>query len=270
MYPSLLITALMLASCFTTTSRGAAETEAQNAPSAPSKTPMAYPFPAVKEGISIKAGTDGDTKLTQLLNDFSRVTGNTLLITKEVRTQLENSSTGLNRSLDVPADRVYPIVESILVHNDFVLSLRSEREPRLIAVESANSNRRSPLRSGALVATERDLDAWSQHPAFLVTTILDLPNTDVRTLSNSMRTMFTDQNTQVIIPVGNSNSLIITANGADLAMLAKMLRTVDETSRREAEESHKLAPLQPAPKSSATKESPAKEPAKPSLENPPK
>jgi len=270
MYPSLLITALMLASCFTTTSRGAAETQAQDAPNAPTKTPVAYPFPAVKEGISIKAGTDGDTKLTQLLNDFSRVTGNTLLITKEVRTLLENSNTGLNKSLDVPADRVYPIVESILVHNDFVLSLRSEREPRLIAVESVNAGRHSPLRNGAVVIPPQDLDAWSQHPEFLVTTVLDLPYTDVRTLSNSMRTLFTDQATQVIIPVGNSNSLIMTANGTELASLARILRTVDETARRETEEAHKLAPLQPAPKPSATKESPAKEPAKPSLENPPK
>ena len=44
--------------------------------------------------------------------------------------------------------------------------------------------------------------------------VLNLPNTDVRTLTNSMRAMLTDANTQSIIPVGNSNSLILTGPAA--------------------------------------------------------
>ena len=268
MYPSLLITTLMLAGCFTTPSHGASETS--SAQTASTRVLTAHPFPAVKEGISIKSGAEGDTKLSQLLNDFSRVTGNTLLITKEVKTVLENSSTGLNRSLDVPPDEVYPVVESILVHNDIMLTLQNEREPRLVAVESMNTNRRGPLRTEALFVPASDIAAWSQHPAFLVTTLLDLPNTDVRTISNSMRTMFTDQNTQQVIPVGNSNSLILTGNGAALASMVKMLRSVDESARRSAEEAAKRAPIPPATKAPLSKESPAKEPPTPAADNPPK
>ena len=269
MYPSFLLTALLLASCFTTPSHGAPETSSPQ--TASTKALASTPFPAVKEGLSIKAGADGDTKLAQLLNDFSRVTGNTLMITKEVKALLENSSTGLNRSLDVPPNEVYPVVESILVQNDFMLTLRNEREPRLIAVESLITNRRGgPLRSDAVFVPADEVAAWGQHPAFLVTTVLDLANTDVRTLSNSMRTLFTDQSTQQIIPVGNSNSLIITANGSSLASLVKVLRSVDESARLSAEEAGKHAATHPAMKPPAVKEAPAKEPATPAPENPPK
>jgi len=104
----------------------------------------------------------------------------------------------------------------------------------------------------------------------IVTTVLDLENTDVRTLSNSMRTMFTDQSTQQIIPIGNSNSLLITANGAELASLAKMLRLVDDSARRSAEEARKLAPAHKATQAPSSKESPEKEPQTPALEIPPK
>jgi general secretion pathway protein D len=46
-----------------------------------------------------------------------------------------------------------------------------------------------------------------------------------------MRTMFTDQNTQQIIPVGNSNSLIITGFGSIVASIVRMLKLVDEASK---------------------------------------
>jgi hypothetical protein len=68
-----------------------------------------------------------------------------------------------------------------------------------------------------------------------VTTILDLPNTDVRNLSNSVRTMFTDANTQQIIPVGTSDSLIVTGFGSQVAAVVEMLRLVDEAARRSHE-----------------------------------
>jgi len=75
-----------------------------------------------------------------------------------------------------------------------------------------------------------ELEAWSDRSAVLITTVLNMPNTDVRTLSNSMRTMLTDANTQQIIPVGNSNSLILTGFGSDVVALARMLEIVDDAS----------------------------------------
>jgi hypothetical protein len=262
MNPILLLTAVILSSCLTTSPRDASQS-AQVTSSQPSHAAVANdPFPAPKEGISIKAGTDGDTKLAALLNDFSRVTGNALLITKDTRSILENTSTGLNRSLDVAPQDVYPVVESILVHNDFVLALRNDHEPRLIAVFSLNQNIRGGAKEDAIYVPSDQIAQWIRHPAFLVTTVLDLEHSDVRTLSNSLRAMFTDQNTQQIVPVGNSNALVMTGKGAFVANLAALLRATDEFSRLSYEEAKKNAGVvrpPPAPGEPATKESPTAE-----------
>lgn len=257
MYPTLFFSAFMLASCLTKPANDAAQPGLSAATKAPTNA-AGDPFPVPKEGLTIKVGAEGDSRLESLLNDFSRVSGQALLITKEVRQQLQNTSTGLNRSIDVPAQEVYPVVEAILAQNDFILSLRSDREPRLLAVESLNSNRRASLRADAVFISADQVPAWSRHPAFLVTTVIDLPNTDVRTLSNSMRTLFTDQSTQQIIPVGNSNSLVITANGSSLSSLVSMLRATDEVARREAEQ-RKANPPRPAPRDGQAKDAPAAE-----------
>ena len=255
MYPSLFFASFMLVSCFTTPTRDVVDSE--QAPTAKTSTAAVKdPFPAPKEGLSIKAGPDGDMKLAALLNEFSRVTGIALLINKDTRTALENVSTGLNRSLDVPAQEVYAVVEWILVQNDFVLVVRNDREPRLFAVESLNTNRRGGLKMDALVVPADQLSQWARHPAFLVTTVIDLQYTDVRTLSNSLRTMFTDQNTQQIIPVGNSNSLMMIGSGASVASLSTMLRAIDDSARLAAEEAKKNPPVAKPP---AQPEAPSKE-----------
>jgi hypothetical protein len=252
MHPSLLITAFLLAGCFTTRSRGApASTPPQAGASA---TSSHDPFPAAKQGFSIKAGTDGDTKLTQLVDDFSRVTGNTLVFTKEVRQLLDTTSSGLNHTLDVPADQVYPIVESILVQNDFMLVLRNDRDPRLLAIESLNINRRGGFKTDAAYVLPDRIHEWARHPAFLVTTVVDLKYTDVRTLANSLRTMFTDQNTQQIVPIGNSNTLLVTGNGAFVASLVAMLHETDEYARAAWEEARKTGPA--AKPSASNKDAP--------------
>lgn len=223
-------------------------------PAQAEKTAMAGPFPVPKEGISIKAGTEGEMTLEDLAHEFSRVTGQNLLISRDTRAMLRATSTGLNRSVEVPPQEVYPFVENILIGNDFVLTLRSDREPRLVELSSLNTgSQRGSLRNGAVFVPAKSIAAWSQHPAFLVTTVIDLPHTDVRTLSNSMRTMFTDAQTQQIIPVGNSNSLIIVGFANSVAAMVEMLTFVDDMSRKTMEEEMKKTPPAPAPKEPAAK-----------------
>jgi len=193
------------------------------------------PFPVPREGLSIEIGSKDQTSLAVLLDEFSRVTGQNLLVAKDLRDSLQASTTGLNRSVKIPPEEVYPFVEAILVQNDLFLGLLSEREPRLLAVESLSRQRRQPVRSSATFVDVAEIQRWARHPAFLVTTTLDMPHTDVRTLSNSMRVMFSDANTQQIIPVGNSNSLIVTGFGSDVSRIAATLQAIDERERQAAE-----------------------------------
>ena len=55
---------------------------------------------------------------------------------------------------------------------------------------------------------------------------------DVRTLSNSLRAMFTDARSQQIVPLGNSNSLPITAPASMMTTVVEMLARVDEEAGR--------------------------------------
>ena len=208
-----------------------------DASSAPVQKPsLAEIFPTPKEGLVInvdKSDRDKNANLEQLLAEFSRVTGIALQYSKETATVLKQVPTGLNQTVNVPPSEVYRIVETLLYANDFVAVHLSDKEPRIWLVMSLNAGggRGGPmLRSDARVVPENDLAAWEPHACTLVTTMIDLPNTDVRTLSNSMRTMFTDANTQQIIPVGTS-SLIITGFAPNVAGLVHMLHLVDDAAK---------------------------------------
>ena len=220
----MLVSLLLAAACSSVPlRRGVGSTE--------SPTPGSDPFPPATSGIQIQVADGADMKLEKLLSEFSRVTGMTLQIGPEVRADLSKASTGLNRSIEVPAEQVYPVVETILSRNGFALQLEHAGVPVIASLCSLHQGG-SGLRTWALFVDAKNIDRWAEHPAVVITTMLDLPHTDVRTLSNSMRTMFTDANTQQIIPAGNTNTLILTGFGPNVASIARMLSMVDEAAAK--------------------------------------
>ena len=202
MFPLMLTSVVLATSC-------AAPTSSSQTPAKVAATEL---FPEPKSGMSIPAEPGKEMKLDELLLEFSKVTGLHLVIDKETVHIVQLMSTGLVDRVEVPASEVYPFVESLLVYNGIVLSPLTKHEPRLVAVDSMSmgAQRGGSLRNSATFVPVEEIPAYSRHPAILVTTVINLPSVDVRTLSNSMRTMFTDANTQQIIPVGNSNALILT------------------------------------------------------------
>ncbi len=132
----------------------------------------------------------------------------------------------------IPKADFYNFFQIMMVINDFVCTKIGPDHLSVVVISSLGAGARGPqLRGEATYVQPDDLDRYSDQPAILITTVIDLPNTDVRTLSNSMRTMFQDANTQQIIPVGSSNSLIITGFGSNVASIVKMLRFVDDAAR---------------------------------------
>lgn len=203
-------------------------------------TATADPFPTPSAGLKIQIAPGEEMSLEKLLDEFSRVTGQTLLITENTCQALKASPTGLNRSVDVPASEVYAFVENILAHNQHVLEVLSDHEPRLLAVHNLtqlrNGNR--SLSDLAQYVPVKDIGLYARHPAVLITTMIELPSTDVRQLSNSLRTLLSDTITQQIIPVGSTNSLVLGGSGTSVANLVTVLRECDEGAKR-AEEARK-------------------------------
>lgn len=210
----------------------------------PAGGPQEY-FPVPPKGISIQVGAEKLPRLCDLLTEFSRTTGMTIVSDEPTRHMLEVGC-GLNQSVDVPPAQVYAFVESVLAYHGFVLyHLRSEA-PRLLGVIHPRVMNESAATIKPVYVPVEELGAWKDHPAFLVQTMLTLPNVDVRTLSNAMRQQFGDARTQQLIPLGNSNSLQITASAGVVTNLVTMLQRCDaEATRQTGGENAQPKPVQP-------------------------
>lgn len=73
------------------------------------------------------------------------------------------------------------------------------------------------------------LDEAAGHPAMIFTTVIQLPNTDVRQVSTDLRRLFPDPNTQSLLPLGNTH-VVAYAFGPNLISLAHLLAVADEAA----------------------------------------
>jgi len=160
-------------------------------------------------------------------------TGVNFTYSEETKSALSKAKLRMFGQKRIPKSDFYSFFQIMMIINDFVCSKIGPDHLSVIVISSLaqGGQRGGTLRNEAVYVFSEEMDRYADQPATLVTTVIDLPNTDVRTLSNSMRTMFTDANTQQIIPVGNSNSLIITGFGSNVASIVKMLRFVDDAAK---------------------------------------
>jgi hypothetical protein len=232
MKSALLLTCLIVTAC--------SVTPASRSGSA-NPTPMiaaSDPFPVPKSGMTIP-GSD-KTPLMDVVTEFERVTGIRAVIMADTRAMLMKLPTGLTEPLDVPASRVYSTVETMLAESGFVITLLQAEPPILVGIATIVQGGRQ---GKPLTPANVDLDVAAKHPALLTTLVVTLPHTNVRDLSNSMRQMFQDPQSQQIIPVGNSNSILLTGRGGEVAKIARMLLEVDAAeARNQAEDANRVAP----------------------------
>jgi general secretion pathway protein D len=128
----------------------------------------------------------------------------------------------------------YSFFQVMMIISDFVCTEVGEDDIAVIKIDSLQTAARNNLRAGAIYVEPENLSKYQQQPATLITTVVTLPNTDVRQVSNSMRTMITDANTQQMLPAGNSNSMVLVGFGSNVVALANMLSIIDEASKSES------------------------------------
>jgi hypothetical protein len=208
-------------------------------------------FPAPSQGMKIQLSAEKMPRLSDLLGEFSRATGMTIVSDEQTRRMLE-SNCGLNQDVDVPASQVYGFTESVLSYHGFLLyHLRSD-SPRLLGVTHPRALNESSGTIKPIYVPVESLSAWKDHPAFLVQTLLSLDNVDVRQLSNSMRQVFNEARTQQLVPLGNSNSLLITAPASMATNIVEMF------GRADAEAAKAMQAQREAPKPAADPAAPPK------------
>ena len=194
------------------------------------------PVPVATEGIELVWEDEDAPGVMDLLNAYAKATGLTVMYTDETRTQIQKHRLRMvgQDKLTVEASDVVAVVESLLAMHQFSLVPLYTGNPTIMQVISLETQERNYVKRSAHFVEPDDLDLYRERAATLITTSIMLPNTDVRTLSNSMRTMLTDANTQQIIPVGNSHGIILTGFGPDVCDLADLIRRIDATQAKAA------------------------------------
>lgn len=212
--------------------------------------PAKLRFPAATEDLVLAWTPEGEPpSMLDLVLQYGRSTGQQLAFSEETRNYLVSTNVPLDRPVSVPRAEVQSYFECLLSAASFVLAVERAESPRVISVSSLNTSARNTVRSKAVVVPIESIDLWKDHPAIIVSTVVDLPNMDVRQVSNSLRTMITDANTQQLIPAGNSSSMVVSGFADSVAGLIGQLREIDAASAESSgavEVAHELIRLQNA------------------------
>jgi hypothetical protein len=194
--------------------------------------PLPGHFETPANGFELDWNQDGGVSLQGLVDEFMRATGLLVLMDHNSgqllkKRKLEVVTT--SSSAVIPPEQVYAFVESLLIANGFVLIDAHHEEPRTVRLVSLETQQRKTVKRDALFVPIERIDTYRDHPAMLVSTVVPLPEgADPRTVTNAMRTMLTDANTQSITPVGNA--VEITGLGPNVSALAEILSTVDASA----------------------------------------
>ena len=165
--------------------------------------------------------------LEELVLQYAHATSTHLTAAPVVRQELAVTEVGLFEDLTVEPGEEGRVIEGLLFDKGFLLFELSAENPRLLSITSRREAPRAP-RGRFRRVPAGDMDFLAAHPALMVTVALDLPNTDVRQLTNSLRSLLTDSQFQSAIPVGASNAILLQGSGAEVYDLIVMLQEVDE------------------------------------------
>ncbi len=198
---------------------------------APPVQTVAELFPIPAGGLTIPAREPDGWNMEELLLEYGRLTDQQFMINDDVKSILRMARVSLTDELTVAPEAVHSVVETLLIQSDFVLTILRESDPRLVSVGSVASVGRGGVRQNARLVPVDELAQWRDHPAHLLNTVIALDHVDVRILSNTMRAVLTDANTQQILPVGNTNTVLLAGFGPQLETFARIFIQADENER---------------------------------------
>lgn len=171
--------------------------------------------------------------LEKFVKICQEVTGKNFVYTQETAGLLRTATIKMLGSKEIPKDEFYSFFQIIMIIHRFVCSEIGPEQFGVIVVSSLETAARNNLRQDALYIEPEQIDEYADHPATMVSVVLYLPNLDVRTLTNALRGLTADPNTLNVTPVPESNSVIMTGFGNNIAGLARMLRLMDKVSKPE-------------------------------------
>ncbi len=195
--------------------------------------------PIQEEGEFYVLNFSEDPGQTVTLEDFVKLcqeaTQKNFTYSDETQSQLGGKNVRMFGMKRIPKDDFYRFFQIMMFIHDFVTVEVGPRHLTVVVIQSLTGSgaQRQNIKQKTLYVLPEELDEYKDQPAVLITTVLNLPNLDVRQIPTTLRPLISDQTTQNLLAVGNSNSLLLTGFGSQVASWAKLLRFVDERSADE-------------------------------------
>jgi general secretion pathway protein D len=152
--------------------------------------------------------------------------------------QLLNAKVRLIGTKRVPKADIYSFYQILMFIHGFILTRVGPEPLSIVLVQPVQptGNKPNNVRNESVYLTPDELEQYASQVATQVVTVLHLPHTDVRQLGNSLRGLTTDPTGQQnVVPVGNTNSVILTGFASSVASLARILKLVDAESAKDAD-----------------------------------
>jgi hypothetical protein len=133
-----------------------------------------------------ESGEPDALNLEQFVKICQTTTGMNFTYTKETSQLLQQTKLRMFGQKRIPKTDFYSFFQIMMIINDFVCSKIGPDHLAVIVISSMSqgAQRGGSLRNEAVYVFADDIDRYADQPATLVTTVIDLPNTDVRLRSS--------------------------------------------------------------------------------------
>jgi len=169
--------------------------------------------------------------LLDFVKNCERATGLNFVVTKDTVQLLKTSNVRMYGTKRIRKADFYSFFQIVMFINDFACVEVGPPPLRVIVIQSLAQGRgaTSGISQKATYVAPDDLEDWKDRPATLITTVVNLPNSDARALANSLRALAGTNPNQNMLPAG-INSLILTGFGSSVYELAQLLSLIDASS----------------------------------------
>lgn len=187
--------------------------------------------------LNFSEGQDDEMNLEQFIKICYESTGRNFTYSNETRTELANRKVRLFGTKRIPKADFYAFFQIMMFINDFGCIEVGPPHLAVIVVQNlggggGRNNQASGMMQKPIYVQPEDLPQYEDQPAVLIRTLLHLPNTDVRQLTNNLQRLTTTGNpVESAIQAGQTNAVILTGFGSNIAAMAKLLVLVDQASR---------------------------------------
>jgi hypothetical protein len=181
------------------------------------------PLPSDSTTLSIESGTS----LRSLVEQMGTLTGVLFRSDAETWGMLESLPCGLDRATQVESGDAWRFVNDLLLSNGMHLTGLRTDGPYLLEILSQHNRSNSFARTRAVLVDVDALPSLSDYSAMIVETQVSFEAADARQVSNSLRSLISDHNSSMMLPVGDTNSVMVTGPLNQVQRITTIMREAD-------------------------------------------